>query len=472
MSYVNKIQGQDASGNTVEAQIMHSYINDSGNLELSNVSLEDTEPDSKVNIVSKSDIQIKPGDDGTIQLDCERNTTTGDPVELSIKVCNGNKDAGYTKKNRVVRSKINVAEITIDNQNAHTTQTSGGSEDVFDIDKIRINFRTDKWKNEIDDEPTRKDNIGPVDVKLRAKSFDIRCHGNQPGGGIALQPCGSDPNGYENKIKFESSRQSPLYADTPLYDTEGGQGLEFGTFNNIHTSLFTEDYRFNEKGIVYAVTRGEPVLDSDSGKYDYPTSPDDFKDIIDDEKGTSWENIVFAGIESDKVISKSGNYKSHKPMIYNTMHIPVYLDSNENIFLCEDNLDVIYDGSGNLVQFGPSWSSKALVYFDDAQQQPVPASSKLFLQDIDGGYWIADIDSEGKLKKWGNDSHNPIDSSRVKAQGEITSLREIQSQGILNSEDNPVLLKIKNIITDPAIDSYSAFATALMDAFGWQSSGL
>ena len=40
---------------------MHSYINDSGNLELSNVSLEEAESDSKVNIVSKSDIQRKIG---------------------------------------------------------------------------------------------------------------------------------------------------------------------------------------------------------------------------------------------------------------------------------------------------------------------------------------------------------------------------------------------------------------------------
>ena len=159
-------------------------------------------------------------------------------------------------------------------------------------------------------------------------------------------------------------------------------------------------------------------------------------------------------------------------MIYNTMHVPVYLDSNENIFLCEDDLDVIYDGNGNLVQFGPSWSSKALVYFDASQQQPVPVSSKLFLQDVDGGYWIADINSEGELKKWGNESHSPIDSSRIKAQNELSSLTEIQPQGILNSEDNPVLLKIKNIITDPSIDSYSAFATALMDAFGWQSNAL
>lgn len=472
MSYVNKLQGKDASGNPVEAQIMHSYINDSGNLELSNVSLEEAGSDSKVNIVSKSDIQVKPGDDGTIQLDCERNTTTGDPVELSIKVCNGNKDAGYTKKNRVVRSKINVAEITIDNQNAHTTQTSGGSEDTFDIDKIKVNFRTDKWKNEINDEPTRKDNIGPVDVKLRAKSFDIRCHGNQPGGGIALQPCGSDPSGFENKIKFESSRQSPLYTDNPIYDTEGGQGLEFGTFNNLHTSLFTEDYRFNEKGIVYAVTRGEPVVDEDSGKYDYPTNTDDdFKDILDaDDKSTSWENIVFSGMQCDRLISKSGNFKSYNGMIVNTMHIPAYIDG-DSILLCSADVDTVYDSNGDAVVFDENWQ-KANVFLDAAHQNPVPASSKLFLQDTQGNYWIADINKSSQLKEYGHKDHKLIDSSRVKTAEELADITEIASGGFYNTENNPILKVIKDIVTDPSIDSYSAFATALMDAFGWQSNVL
>lgn len=260
----------------VETLAQCVYVNSKNNFEISNEAVQDIE--SKVNIVSKTDIQVKPGDDGAIQLDCEKNVENGDPVELSIKVCNGNKDAGYTKKNRVVRSKINVAEITIDNQNAHTTQTSGGSEDTFDIDKIKINFRTDKWKNSTDNTPTRIGDIGPVDVKLRAKSFDIRCHGNQPGGGIALQPSGSDPNGFENKIKFESSRISELN-DTAAYETEGGQGLEFGTFNNEHTSIYTKDYRFNADGVVYAVTRDNIETSQDTGKVDYPTQGDDFKDI-------------------------------------------------------------------------------------------------------------------------------------------------------------------------------------------------
>lgn len=285
-NFVDKISGKDASGNDIVAQIKHSYLNESGNLEISNVNLSDASNDSKVNIVSKSDIQIKPGDDGTIQLDCEKNVSEGDPIELNIKVCNG----AYAKNNRVVGTKMNVAEITFDNQKAHETKVD--NEDTFDIDKIRINFRTDKWKNSVDNTPTRKGGKGPVDVKFRAKSFDIRCHGTNPGGGIALQPSGCDTDGNENKIKFESSRQSELGSLSPQYDTEGGMGLEFGTFNNEHTSLFTKDYRFNKDGMVYAVTRGDIETDSSTGKVDYPTQPDDFKDIVDEDLGVSWETIV------------------------------------------------------------------------------------------------------------------------------------------------------------------------------------
>lgn len=246
------------------------YVNSKNNFEISNESVQDTE--SKVNIVSKTDIQVKPGDDGAIQLDCEKNVENGDPAELSIKVCNG----AYKKTNRVVGTKMNVAEVTFDNQKTHSQQVD--NEETFDIDKIRINFRTDKWKNDTDNTPTRKGKVGPVDVKFRGKSFDIRCHGNKPGGGIALQPSGSDSNGFENKIKFESSRISELN-DTADYTTEGGKGLEFGTFNNEHTSIYTNDYRFNANGVVYAVTRGNIETSQDTGKVDYPTQGDDFKDI-------------------------------------------------------------------------------------------------------------------------------------------------------------------------------------------------
>lgn len=129
-----------------------------------------------------------------------------------------------------------------------------------------------------------------AELKIEARNIDLRCFDH---GGIALQPCGTDGDDFENKIKFESSRISPLGTiGTISYADEGGKGLEFGTFNNEHTSLFTGDYRFNKDGMVYAVTRGTPV--TESGKTDYPIQEDDFKDVVNNNLGAKWEYIVKA----------------------------------------------------------------------------------------------------------------------------------------------------------------------------------
>lgn len=125
-------------------------------------------------------------------------------------------------------------------------------------------------------------------LKIKSRNIDLRCHGH---GGIALQPCHTDNNKFENKIKFESSRQSVLSDLDPHYASEGGKGLEFGTFNNEHTSLFTKDYRFNKDGLVMAVTRATPVMDANN-KFDYPTQSDDFKDVLKGAPTVSWEQLI------------------------------------------------------------------------------------------------------------------------------------------------------------------------------------
>ena len=126
-----------------------------------------------------------------------------------------------------------------------------------------------------------------AELKINSRNLDLRCHEH---GGIALQIAGKDKQGYENKIKFESDRTSPI-TEQGTYNGEGGKGLEFGTFNNEHSSLFTKDYRFNKNGDVYAVDRDTPVYDS--GKTDYPTQSDDFKDIINEMTPvTKWNDIV------------------------------------------------------------------------------------------------------------------------------------------------------------------------------------
>lgn len=126
-----------------------------------------------------------------------------------------------------------------------------------------------------------------AELKVEARNIDLRCFDH---GGVALQPCGKDGDNYENKIKFESSRTSPL-EENGTYSAEGGKGLEFATFNNEHTSIFTKDYRFNKDAKVYAVTRQTPTMDS-KGKFDYPTQSDDFKDVVNENLGVSWETII------------------------------------------------------------------------------------------------------------------------------------------------------------------------------------
>lgn len=129
-------------------------------------------------------------------------------------------------------------------------------------------------------------------LKLHARAIDLRTFWH---GGIALQPSGVDGHGNENKIKFESSRKKGANQNIPhsiritdpdyteYYSLEGGKGVEFATFNNEHTSIFTRDYRFNDEGKVYSVKRALPVTSND--KTDYPTQADDFKDIPVDSKG-------------------------------------------------------------------------------------------------------------------------------------------------------------------------------------------
>jgi hypothetical protein len=129
-----------------------------------------------------------------------------------------------------------------------------------------------------------------AELKLHSRNLDLRCHDH---GGIALQIAGHDGRGNENKIKFESDRTTQIGA-TKNYSGEGGKGLEFGTFNNEHASLFCGDYRFKKDAQVYAVTRETPTQTS-TGKIDYPTQADDFKDVINAATpSATWDEIIGA----------------------------------------------------------------------------------------------------------------------------------------------------------------------------------
>lgn len=254
----------------VPAAISQIYYNDKNNLEISN-NTDTDEAGSKINIVAKGAIQLKPGvtkkgKSAAIALDSENDTVN--PTEVLVQVTNG-ADGEY--KDKTMRLKLQAAEVVLDTKDAYTGD--------YDPAEIHIKARCDNKEN-------------PVYVKQHARAFDFRCHNH---GGIALQIAGKDSSGHENKIKFESDRTNGIefpYTYSGTYSGEGGKGLEFATFNNVHTSIFTYDYRFNKDGNIYAVTRGVPA-ETENGKIDYPTQTDDFKDIITgDTPKTTWEELV------------------------------------------------------------------------------------------------------------------------------------------------------------------------------------
>jgi len=243
------------------------YVNTSNNFEI-NAAAAGGE---KLNLVAGDAIQVKPGDGEPLQLDCEQNSV--DINEYGIKVCNG----AMPKNTRVVGLKLNAAELTVDTQKANTSE--------FDIDEFNVKVRNDKWNG-----GEQVGSTGPIYLKVKARAIDMRCHDH---GGIALQIAGADSNGKENKIKFESDRTSEIGA-IPAYNKEGGKGLEFGTFNNEHASLFCGDYRFKGDANVYGVTRNTPTTDL-KGKTDYPTQSDDFKDVINaSTPKATWNEIIDA----------------------------------------------------------------------------------------------------------------------------------------------------------------------------------
>lgn len=287
-------------------EIKGIYLNGKGNLEISNrydssiphdqyTTNDGVGNGSKVNIVSRGGIQIKPGltlqgKSAAIAFDNEFNTKS--PNEVEIQICNGAKIGEENVYNgEVMGLKLNVAEMVIDTNKAYTGNVEGV--DGYDPKEFKVRFRRDKWNKGVE-----LGNTGPIYAKLQARAFDFRCYDH---GGIALQVAGEDGHGKENKIKFESDRTSELGA-AGAYCGEGGKGMEFGTFNNEHASLYCGDYRFKGDAIVYA-SRRNPVEMTDADKnvtldptlaekYDYPTQADDFKDITDNASAATWNEIV------------------------------------------------------------------------------------------------------------------------------------------------------------------------------------
>lgn len=199
-------------------------------------------------------IALKPGDD--IELwGHKRGTSKSD--EVSVKVLTEvTRESDPTKTDEVAaKLQLNTADIVL---------TSKDKASDANVMNITVNQAAD----------TRGY------LKVRAQAIDLRSESH---GGISLQPKGFDSDNHMNKIKFEHG---------------GGDGLEFGTFNTEHTSLFTGDYRFNKNGVIRLATRTTEASDKADENdattaLKYVKQADDFYDVIAPNDPTcTWGDII------------------------------------------------------------------------------------------------------------------------------------------------------------------------------------
>ena len=213
-------------------------VNSKGNTTISaakHINIEPTYDPTGSTSGTYGDVQIKPGDDITLE---SHHRSTDKRDEITIKTSNG--QSGSSKA--PVKLQVIAADMTL---------SSKGKTEDSNVMNVNVT-----------------DGTGKGYLKVRAQAIDLRCEEH---GGIALQPKGTDGQGHMNKIKFEHG---------------GGDGLEFGTFNSEKTSIFTDEYRFNKDGVWKMATRTKETSDkydaSDSTTYyKYVKAADDFYDNID-----------------------------------------------------------------------------------------------------------------------------------------------------------------------------------------------
>lgn len=263
MNYIDKIQ---VSGTEYVAGLPNMNINSKGNLNLVTSAELGNTSKGKINIESMDDIQIKPGDDVIFY---SHHRPEGSQDEVSVKFTDGD--------DIPVKLQVNAAEMTL------TTKDKAGTD--ADVMNITVN--------------SAKNTRGYL--KVRAQAIDLRSESH---GGIALQPKGYDNKGaskYEGDPTItptDISSHNVRYMNKVKFEHGGGDGLEFGTFNTLKSSLFTNEYRFNRDGIVKMATR--QTTDSNkfdeediTTKYKYVKQNDDFYDIIDPEdEQTTWHDII------------------------------------------------------------------------------------------------------------------------------------------------------------------------------------
>lgn len=281
MATINKIK----VGNT-EYDIEASAI---GNLSSITVESSQNTQTPEITIRSNSTGEKAAGNDADIRFECASNKS----VAVDGKV------SGVVGLNTKGNLSVEALSKHLNLESAKGIQLKPTTNIIFDTSR-RIEAQGSDKGNETVVETKWDDYEVPSGqeykqygyLKLHARAIDLRTFWH---GGIALQPSGIDSDGHENKIKFESSRKVSANTVIPstlrkedqnygnYYNIEGGKGVEFATFNNEHTSIFSKDYRFNTDALVYASKRGD--IETDGSKSDYPTQGDDFKDIPIDDDG-------------------------------------------------------------------------------------------------------------------------------------------------------------------------------------------
>lgn len=244
----------------------------------------------------------------TIHAELAENANTATVAEMSDKigpnvekysgVYDGKRREGLQLHNGTNEAVIELNDkgnLSLESKSKHVNIESKQSIQLKPTNKII--FDTGR-RNEVEGENegilevNNDDTKDWASFKIKSRNIDLRCNDH---GGIALQIAGKDKTDKENKIKFESNRINSILEEGEYsQDGEGGKGLEFGTFNNLHTSLYTKDYRFRGDADVYGVER-TVIEPSSSGKMDYKTQSDDFKDPIDETTPkATWNEIIDA----------------------------------------------------------------------------------------------------------------------------------------------------------------------------------
>ena len=217
----------------------------------------------KLNLEPGDNLAIKPA--SKVQWDtAHRAEGTQDEFEMST-ICD--------KKTNVEGVKWELAGLKF--MTADADESNGWDKNIF---KLLFKKTKELWTK----------------LNLKAGSIDIRAHSTGPGtgGGIAVQIAGVDSDRHCNKFKIETDQIADVDAaqSEEIHNGEGGKGIEIGTINPLFTSLYTSTYRFRGDSPIYGVTRGD--LETVDGKTDYPTQPDDSKDIIDDEDPVTWNDMI------------------------------------------------------------------------------------------------------------------------------------------------------------------------------------